>query len=118
MPRSLDSRRLLNPNSYARSPHAFGRRIDAAFYVPDGGDERSMRAAQVQHLIAARWHTRRGSSDTAVLARRWGCSVHVIYRVVDGSRWASATILCALIEWQLRQTLEVQGSDDPIRRKT
>lgn len=115
MPRSLDSRRLLTPSSYARSPHAFGRQADAVFYVPDGGDMRSMRAAKVQHLVATTWNSRKASSDTAVLARRWGCTVHVVYRAVDGSRWASATILCALLEWQLGQAFEVHRADDPVR---
>lgn len=101
MPRSLDSRSTLTPIDYISSSYDFGRVLDAPFLIPDGGDIVSMRRAQVQHRIATIWNGARSSRDTAILARRWDCSVHVLYRAAHGTRWASATVLSALLERQL-----------------
>lgn len=101
MPRSLDSRRTLTPIDYISSSYDFGQVVDAPFLIPDGGDILSMRRAQVQHRIATIWNGERNSRDTAILARRWDCSVHVLYRAAHGTRWASATVLSALLESQL-----------------
>lgn len=63
------------------------------------------------------WHSLRSSRDTAVVARRWRCSVHVIYRAVDGTRWASATVLSALLERLLVEGLEIHRPDDSVGGK-
>lgn len=87
----VDVRLALTPCEYATVPAAFARQLGLPFHVPEGGDERSCRAAQAQHLLVGRWLVVAGRTQ-ADLARELGVSKQTVNRTILGQRWLCATV--------------------------
>lgn len=92
----LDRSRRLQPRDYViGNPFAFGRDESAQFTVPEGGDRRWARVAELEHRLVLRW--RQSGISGAEMARQWGCSRQTFSRVVLGERWAGELLLAALL---------------------
>ncbi len=93
----LDSQLRLRPIDYTTTPARFGHAPGCHFFMPDGGDLRSLRVAAVQHVAILRWRVQRPGMSAAALARDWAVSTSTMSRTMRGERWAGQLLLTALL---------------------
>jgi hypothetical protein len=96
-PRHVDLRRALLPRDYLADPYLFGRE-PTGVVLPQGGDRRSQQVARLQHQLALAWVRAGRRPTTTTLCERWGFSPSVWSRIVNGTRWAGETGMCALLD--------------------
>lgn len=111
---ALDRQRLLAPRDYAADPTRFGYDTTLVFQVPLGGDQVSMRVAQVQHLLVVRWRSAGMRPSGSWLAPRFGFSKQSWSRMCTGERFAGQTALTALLVAVLGEppSSDVLATDD------
>lgn len=107
--RPLDHR-VYYPCDYLVHPHAFGSLTQQAEWtMPAGGDQRSLRVAQVLHEMARRVAERNDRHDAALVCRQFGFSKQQWSRCLHGQQWMGETVLAA-INWLLDQPLSPKGA--------
>lgn len=107
-PRPLERRRL-TPRDYLQHPHDFGSLTRSPqWWVPEGGDARSLLVALVAHEMARRVAERKDPHDAALVCGRFGFSKQHWSRCLNGWTWMGETTLSALI-WLLDQPLSPAG---------
>jgi len=94
--RRLD-RRALRPRDYLDHPHEFGWAEHPTWRLPAGGDERSMRVAQVEHDVARLVRRHAGRHAAALLGARFGFSRSHWSDALHGHTWMGETLLAAAV---------------------
>ncbi|UDY34028.1 hypothetical protein [Dermatobacter hominis] len=96
-PRHLDQRRNLDPCDYEADADSYRLTEGLQFHIPAGGDEISMRIAEVQHRLVCRWNRSNRRRIAAQLGRQFGIKKQTISLTAKGLRWAGEPVLAALI---------------------
>lgn len=94
--RRLD-RRLLRPLDYLENPHEFGWAVHPAWRIPAGGDERSMRVAQIEHQVSLLVRRHAGRHAASSLGAYFGFSKSHWSDALRGHTWMGETLLAAAV---------------------
>ena len=94
--RSLE-RRSGVPSDYLEQGLLFGHGIEARPCMPEGGDERSLQVAWVQHVVCCALRSRQGRGAGARLGRRFRFSKQQWHLCMSGQAWMGATVLAAAV---------------------
>lgn len=108
-------RRTLVPRDYLVQPAAFGRTIDAEIHLPNPGDVPSMRAALIQHRIAAELaqHAKTGHGPGPRLGRLFGFSRQHWSDALAGRSWMREDALLAALAVLLDLLDDLPDDVDP-----
>jgi hypothetical protein len=93
----VDLRRTLLPRDYLTDPEEHGDNPRARFHVPPGGDEVSLKVAQVQHALALAWRARRPPRSGTRDGAAFGLSSTVWNDCMRGDRWMRETVMAAVL---------------------
>lgn len=95
-PRRLDTRHL-QPRDYLADPSAFGSARRVEFVLPQGGDPRSLLAAQVQHDVARALRADPDPKRAGRVTTQFHFSRSAWSACLSGKRWMGATVFAAAL---------------------